>query len=166
MCHLEKNFDKKTGSRYLQMIKCLPTTRETWVQSLGREDLLEKEMATHSSILAWKIPWTEEPGSATVHGVAKSRTQLSNFTHSPSSWDPIKEGYLSGGRGTGLNQLNQMQIFSSIKGMFSFRTKCMWYTNSCADPFQEIQRTGKVKKKELCFIVHTLGSPVRDLNIK
>ena len=39
-----------------QMVKCLPTMWETWVQSLGREDLLEKEMATHSSILAWKIP--------------------------------------------------------------------------------------------------------------
>ena len=45
------------------MVKCLPTMQETRVQSLGREDLLEKEMATHSSILAWKIPWTEEPGS-------------------------------------------------------------------------------------------------------
>ena len=41
---------------WLKMVKCLPTMRETWVQSLGREDLLEKEMATHSSILAWKIP--------------------------------------------------------------------------------------------------------------
>ena len=44
------------------MVMCLPTMRETQVQSLGWEDLLEKEMATHSSILAWKIPWTEEPG--------------------------------------------------------------------------------------------------------
>ena len=44
------------------MVKCLPATRETRVQSLGREDPLEKEMATHSSILAWKIPWMEEPG--------------------------------------------------------------------------------------------------------
>ena len=43
------------------MVKHLPTMWETRVQSLGREDLLEKEMATHSSILAWKIPWTEEP---------------------------------------------------------------------------------------------------------
>ena len=42
------------------MIKRLPTMWETWVQSLGREDLLEKEMATHSRILAWKIPWMEE----------------------------------------------------------------------------------------------------------
>ena len=44
------------------MVKHLPTMRETRVQSLGQEGLLEKEMATHSSILAWKIPWTEEPG--------------------------------------------------------------------------------------------------------
>ena len=44
-----------------QMVKRLPTMRETWVQSLGQEDLLEKEMATHSSTLAWRIPWIEEP---------------------------------------------------------------------------------------------------------
>ena len=59
----------------------LPTMRETWVRSLGQEDPLEKEMATHSSTLAWKIPWTEEPGRLhTVHGVTKSQTRLSNFT--------------------------------------------------------------------------------------
>ena len=51
-----------------------PTMQETQVRSLGQEDPLEKGMATHSSILAWRIPWTEEPGGATVHGVAKSRT--------------------------------------------------------------------------------------------
>ena len=45
-----------------QTVKRLPTMKETQVQSLGREDLLEKEMATHSNILAWKIPWVEEPG--------------------------------------------------------------------------------------------------------
>ena len=45
-----------------QTVKRLPTMQETQVQSLDREDLLEKEMATHSTILAWKIPWTEEPG--------------------------------------------------------------------------------------------------------
>ena len=42
-------------------VKCLPAMRETWVRSLGQEDPMEKEMATHSSTLAWKIPWTEEP---------------------------------------------------------------------------------------------------------
>ena len=45
-----------------QMIKHLPTIQETWVRSLGWEDSLEKEMATHSSVLAWKIPWMEKPG--------------------------------------------------------------------------------------------------------
>ena len=45
-----------------QKVKRLPTMQETWVQSLGWEDLLEKEMAIHSSILAWEIPWMEEPG--------------------------------------------------------------------------------------------------------
>ena len=67
------------------MVKRLPTMRETWVQSLGWEDFLEEEMATHSRILAWKIPWTEEPGRATVHGVAKSRTRLSDFTYTYTS---------------------------------------------------------------------------------
>ena len=45
-----------------QMVKRLSTIRETWVRSLGRDDSLEKEMATHSSNIAWKIPWTEDPG--------------------------------------------------------------------------------------------------------
>ena len=45
-----------------QMVKNLPAMQETWVQSLGQEDPLEKEMAIHSSILAWRIPWTEESG--------------------------------------------------------------------------------------------------------
>ena len=47
-----------------------------WVQALGQEDPLEEEMTTHSSIIAWRIPWTEESGGATVHIVAKSQTQL------------------------------------------------------------------------------------------
>ena len=45
-----------------QRVTNLPTMQESWIQSLGQEDLLEKQMATHSSILAWKIPWMEEPG--------------------------------------------------------------------------------------------------------
>ena len=49
------------ASLVAQTVKHLPAMRETWVQSLGREDPLEKEMATHSSTLAWKIPWTEDP---------------------------------------------------------------------------------------------------------
>ena len=55
-----------------QLVKNLPAKQETWVQSLGWEDTLEKGMATHLSILAWRIPWTEEAG------VAKSQKQLSS----------------------------------------------------------------------------------------
>jgi len=54
------------------MVKNLSAMQETLVLSLVQEDPLEKKMTTHSSILAWRIPWTEEPGKATVHEVAKS----------------------------------------------------------------------------------------------
>ena len=56
--------------------------QETWIRSLGWEDPLEKEMANYSSILAWRIPWTEGAWWATVHGVTKSQTGLNDFTHS------------------------------------------------------------------------------------
>ena len=60
------------------MVKNLPAMQETWVQSLGWEDPLEKEKATHSSILAWRIPVGRRAWCATVHGVTNSQTQLSN----------------------------------------------------------------------------------------
>ena len=58
--------------------------QETWVQSLGQEDALEEEMATHSSILAWRIPWTEEPGGIQPVGLQRVRHNGSNLacTHS------------------------------------------------------------------------------------
>jgi len=59
---LEINYTSIRTSLVAQMVKHLPKMWETQVQALYREDLLEKEMATHSSILAWKIPWTEKPG--------------------------------------------------------------------------------------------------------
>ena len=65
-----------------QTIKRLPTVWEIWVQSLGWEDLLEKEMATHSRILAWKTPWTEEPGRLLSEGLQKSQT-VSKTTTTP-----------------------------------------------------------------------------------
>ena len=55
-----------------QMVKNPPAMQETWVRSLGQEDILEKEMTTHSSILAWRITWTEEPG-----GLQSMRSQKS-----------------------------------------------------------------------------------------
>ena len=56
-----------------QTVNCLPTMRETLVQSLGQEDPLEKKMATHSSTLAWKIPWTKEPGRLQSMGSQRVR---------------------------------------------------------------------------------------------
>ena len=60
------------ASLVAELVKNLPTMQESQVRSLGGEDPLEKEMTTHSSILAWKIPWTEKPGGVTVHGAAKN----------------------------------------------------------------------------------------------
>ena len=57
-----------------QMVKNLPAMPETWVRSLGQNDRLKKGTATHSSILAWRIPWTEEPGGLQSMGLAKSYT--------------------------------------------------------------------------------------------
>ena len=56
-----------------QTVKRLPTMRGTWVRSMGREDPLEKEMATHSSTLAWEIPWMEEPGRLQSTGSQRVR---------------------------------------------------------------------------------------------
>ena len=62
------------ASLIAQLVKNLPVMQKTWVQSLGQEDPLEKEMAIHSSILAWKIPWTEEPGGLQSTGSQESDT--------------------------------------------------------------------------------------------
>ena len=61
------------ASLVAQKVKNLPAMQETWVGSLGWDDPLEKGMATHFSILAWRIPWTEEPGGPTVQRVTKSQ---------------------------------------------------------------------------------------------
>ena len=61
------------ASLVAQRLKCLPAMQETWVRSLGREDPLEKEVATHSSILAWRIPWMKEPGGLQSTGSHRVR---------------------------------------------------------------------------------------------
>ena len=73
-----------------QMVKSLPVMRETQVQSLGQEDPLEKEMATHSNILAWKIPWTEEPGQLQSMGHKESdMTEWLHFHFSLSTYNKV-----------------------------------------------------------------------------
>ena len=66
--------DYQWASFIAQSVKHLSAMQETWVQFLGREDPLEKEMATHSSILAWRTPWTEEPGGLQSMGSQESDT--------------------------------------------------------------------------------------------
>ena len=69
------------ASPVAQLVKNLPAIQETGVRSLGWEDPMEKEMATHSSILAWKIPWTEKPGPLqSVHGVSRVGHNLATKT--------------------------------------------------------------------------------------
>ena len=78
--------------------------QETWVRFLGQENPLEKEMATHSTVIAWRIPWTEEPGGFPVHGVArirhdlatkprglKEQKQLKRLANDPQAEQEIKE---------------------------------------------------------------------------
>ena len=67
-------FSSIGASLVAQVVKNLPGMQETWVRSLGWEDPLEKGMAIHSSIFAWRTPWTEEPDGATIHGVTESDT--------------------------------------------------------------------------------------------
>ena len=74
LCKKFPNFSKVKyilGLPWWLTVKHLPTVQETWVQSLGRENLLEKEIAVHSSILAWKIPWMEEPGRLQSMGLQR-----------------------------------------------------------------------------------------------
>ena len=71
------------------MVKSLPAVWETRVRFLGREDPLEKELANHSTILTWKILWTEEPWQPTAHGVPKGWTRLSDFTF---TFFPVSRG--------------------------------------------------------------------------
>ena len=61
-----------------QMVKNLPAMQENWVQSLGQEDPVEKGMAIYSNILAWRIPWIEEPDGLLLFATAKSQTRLSD----------------------------------------------------------------------------------------
>ena len=78
------------------MVKRLSTMQETRVQSLGREDPLEKEMAIHSCILAWRIPWMEKPSWLQSMGVAKSQTRLSDFTFTTFSSRSMTKNEIAG----------------------------------------------------------------------
>ena len=78
-----------SSPRVAQTVKNLPAMQETWDPSLGQEDPLEKGMAPHSSILAWRIPWTEEPGG--LQSMTESQTRLSDITFLLSLYCQLQE---------------------------------------------------------------------------
>ena len=79
------------ASLVAQTVKRLPAMQETWVQFLGREGPLEKEMAIHSSTLAWKIPWTEEPDRHSPWGCKESdTTERLHFSLGPNTWELLE----------------------------------------------------------------------------
>ena len=74
------------ASHVAQTVKILPATQESWVRSLGWEDPLEEEMATHSSILAWRIPWTEEPGGLQSMGLQRVEQITLSLSYFDFNW--------------------------------------------------------------------------------
>ena len=109
-----------------QMVKNLPTMRETWVHSLGREDPLEKRMAIHSSILAWEISWTEEPGGLQSKGSQRVRYNWAAF--SLYSIKDLYPGYIK--KKKKLIQLNNYSKFLNEQRTWTdISPKKMHYTN-------------------------------------
>ena len=105
------------ASLVAQTAKCLPTMRETWARSLGREDPLEKEMPTHSSILAWKIPWTEDPGSLQSMG---SQSPIGSFFKWKWKWSVMPtlcdSPWSSLGQNTEVGSLSLPQVIFPTQG--------------------------------------------------
>ena len=110
------------------MVKRLAAMQETWVRSLGREDPLEKEMATASSTLAWKIPWTEEPCRLQSMG-SQSRTRLNDFTslHFHSC----------------IAMFSSFQVYSQVSQLCIYIHPCFLHTVRPYGPLQSIE-TGSV----------------------
>ena len=122
MTQLRHGYKDLWVSLVAQRIKRLPAMQEIQIRSLGWEDPLEKEMATHSSILAWRIPWTEEPGGLQSTGVTKSRTRLSDFTFT------FNFRWLSGKEFTCQFWRHRRRVFDPWVGKIPWRRK--WQTNA------------------------------------
>ena len=122
MTQLRHGYKDLWVSLVAQRIKRLPAMQEIQIRSLGWEDPLEKEMATHSSILAWRIPWTEEPGGLQSTGVTKSRTRLSDFTFT------FNFRWLSGKEFACQFWRHRRRVFDPWVGKIPWRRK--WQTNA------------------------------------
>ena len=88
------DYNTSWASLVAQIVKNLPAMRETWVRSLGQEDLLGKAMGTHASVLAWRIPWTEEPGGLQSTPICFSRVQVFSIPWTIAHQSPLSMGIL------------------------------------------------------------------------
>ena len=102
------------GSLVAQMVKNLPAMRKAWVQSLEQEDTLEKGMATHSSTLAWRSPWTEEPGG--LQSMGSQRVQCNWVTNTFTSLSDIASGFPSGSVVKNPPAVQETQVWSLGQG--------------------------------------------------
>ena len=120
-----------------QTVKTLPAMQETQVRSLGQEDLLEKEIAVHSSILAWRIPWMEEPGGLPYMGSQRSDTteQLTHNKHSCGLWWQVPSNTLRRNNHTKMKKkrklseenINRWMQFTMFKGKKLMKICTIWW---------------------------------------
>ena len=125
------------ASLVAQTVKNLPAVRMTWIRSLGWEDPLEKGMATHSSILAWRIPWTEEPGRLQSMGLQRVRHDWATFI-------PVNTTSPEGERTQKMN--NILRLSASISSFLVISKKHVWLTQSIEIFLNPWQRLGLGQK--------------------
>ena len=136
MCVISKDLGNRRGhyraSLVAQMVKHLPAMQETWVQSLGQEDPLEKEMGTHSSTLAWRIPWTEEPGRLQSTGSQRVghdwATSLSCIGEG--NGNPLQCSCLENPRDGGA-------WWAAVYGVTQSRTRLKWLSSSSSSSMKD-----------------------------
>ena len=104
------------------VVKNLPAMQETWVQSLGWEDSLEEGMATHCSILAWRIPWTEEPGGLQFRGSQRVWHDWSNWAHTW-KWRRIKYDFIY----TNGVVICRAAVLFALRNRSSDKCYCTWF---------------------------------------
>ena len=135
---------RKNASLVAQRLKHLPGMWETWVQSLGREDPLEKEMATHSSTLAWRIPWREEPGRLQSMG---SQRVGHDWVASLTSLTYVKKRVWNSGRAIS-QEKKKIKCESGFSRTFILDRASMWLNTY---PWRERKR-GEMEGKEGKFL--------------
>ena len=138
------------ASLVAQRLKRLPAMRETWVQSLGQEDPLEKEMATHSSILAWRIPWMEEPGGLQSTGSQRVIQDLATEQHTPHPhWTILAWRFFRSQ--SKQNQNSEFKVFLSWFQSPHF-TLSTWI-HSCVYPSVQVESESESEVAQSCPIL-------------